>query len=119
MQKMRTMLYVDDVEQVVQFWQDELGAEVIEVNAMPDGSNNVVVNIAPNVELSFFAKSFIRRYSPEVLGNTPSLMFYSKDFKALHDRLATEGEIVENAGTATFNFRDPEGNYFVIAQAKL
>lgn len=118
MQKMRTMLYVDDVEQIVQFWQDDLGAKVVEVNTLPDDFNNIVLEVAPNVELSFFAKAFIRQYSPEVLGSTPSLMFYSKDFKALHDRLTTAGEIVENAGTATFNFRDPEGNYFVIAQAK-
>jgi len=118
MQKMRTMLYVDDVEQIVQFWQDDLGAKVVEINTLPDEFNNVVLEIAPNVELSFFAKAFIRQYSPEVLGSTPSLMFYSKDFKALHDRLATAGEIVDNGGTATFNFRDSEGNYFVIAQAK-
>lgn len=118
MQKMRTMLYVDDVEQIVQFWQDKLGAEVVEVNVLPDDSENIVVTVAPNVELSFFAKSFIRRYSPEVLDNTPSLMFYSEDFQALHDRLTTASEIVTANGTATFNFRDPEGNYFAVSQAK-
>jgi len=118
MQKMRTMLYVDDVAQIVDFWQEKLAAQVVEVNALPDGSENVVVTVAPNVELSFFAKSFIRQYSPEVLGDTPSLIFYSEDFEALHKRLATAGEIVVNNGTRTFNFRDPEGNYFVIGEAK-
>ena len=119
MQKMRTMLYVDDVEQIVQFWQDNLGAQVVEVNALPDDSENIVVTVAPNVELSFFAKSFIRQYSPEVLDSgTPSLMFFSDDFEALHDRLTTAGKIVDNNGTPTFNFRDPEGNYFAVGKAK-
>lgn len=118
MQKVRTMLYVDDVEQVVDFWQNKLGAQVVEVNALPDDSENIVVTVAPNVELSFFAKSFIRQYSPEVLGAIPSLILYSRDFEGLHDRLTTAGKIVENNGTRTFNFRDPEGNYFVIGEAK-
>jgi len=117
MQKMRTMLYVDDVDQIVQFWQDNLGAKVVEINALPDGSDNIVLNLAPGVELSFFTKAFIRQYSPEVLGNTPSLMLFTDDFDGLHDRLTTAGEIVDDNGQLAFNFCDPEGNYFAIGKA--
>lgn len=118
MEKMRTMLYVDDVEETAQWWQDNLGATVIEVNVLSDESNNIVITIAPGAELSFFSKAYVRQYSPEVLGSTPSLMFFTKDFEALHDRLTTAGDIVDNNGTRAFNFRDPEGNYFAVGQAK-
>ncbi|WP_125574323.1 VOC family protein [Levilactobacillus huananensis] len=118
MEKMRTMLYVDDVEETAQWWQDNLGATVVEVNVLPDESHNIVLTMAPGAELSFFSKAFIRQYSPEVLGSTPSLMFFVKDFEALHDRLTTAGAIADNNGMLTFNFRDPEGNYFAVGQVK-
>jgi len=118
MQKTRIMLYVDNVVTQVKFWQDNFNAKINEISPLPNERQNIVLTISPEVELSFFPKSFIAEYSPEVLGNTPSLMFFSSDFKALHERLPTAGEIVDNNGTLTFNFADPEGHYFVVAEAK-
>ncbi|MFC6181677.1 VOC family protein [Lactiplantibacillus daowaiensis] len=117
MQKTRVMLYVEDVDQSVKFWQDNFAAKVTEVNKLPDDFKNLVLTLSSQVELAFFPRAFIATYSPEVLNNTPSLMFFSDDFKGLHARLKTAGEIVDNNGTLTFNFADPEGNYFVVAQA--
>ncbi len=117
MNKVRCMVYVTDVEKVVQFWQDHLGARVAEVNPLPDGSNNVVLKITPEVELAFFSKAFIAEYSPDVVTNFPSLMFFSDQFNDLHHQIPDAGPVVDNHGQLTFNFADPEGHYFVVAKS--
>jgi len=118
MQKMRIMLYVDDVDLVVKFWQDYFDAKIETVTSLPDDFKSVVLTVSPSIELGFFPKAFIAKYSPEVLGSTPSLLLFSDQFKALHAKLPTVGEIVDNNGTLTFNFADPEGNHFAVAQAE-
>ena len=44
-------------------------------------------------------------------------MFFSDNFDRLHDDILSAGEISEVNGVLTFNFMDPEGNYFVVAKA--
>ena len=34
----------------------------------------------------------------------------------MYEKLENAGEIMENNGVQTFNFSDPEGNYFVIGK---
>ncbi|BDZ31917.1 glyoxalase [Lactiplantibacillus sp. WILCCON 0030] len=118
MQKTRIMIYVEDVDRVVKFWQDYFEARIETISSLPDNFKSIVLTISPTVELAFFPKAFIAKYSPEVLGNTPSLLFFSEQFKALHAKLPTVGDIVDHDGMLTFNFADPEGNYFAVAQAK-
>lgn len=116
--KVRIMLYVDNVEKISQFWQEKLQAVVIETTNLPDNSKNIILKITDDVELSLFAKSFIKTFSPEVLDNKPSLMFFTNQFDELHNKLAPSVKIMEVNKTKTFNFKDPEGNYFVIASKK-
>lgn len=115
--QVRIMLYVDDVARISRFWQDQLGATVGAKTEMPDHSQQVVLKIAPEVELALFAKSFIRTYSPEVSDNQPSLMFFvSRDrFAVLHQRLALGTDVMQMNDGTSFNFADPEGNYFGVA----
>ncbi|WP_446001999.1 glyoxalase [Weissella viridescens] len=115
--KMRVMLYVDDVQVISDFWQKYVKAEVAETNALPDDFKNIVLQVGTQMQLSLFDKTFIEKYSPEVLGNTPSLMLFSDDFEALHDAIPGALDIMENNSQQTFAFPDPEGNYFVIAKA--
>ncbi|MCW0953861.1 glyoxalase [Weissella ceti] len=112
--KMRTMLYVDDVEKVASFWIN-LGAVEIERTALPDDSVNLVVQLSDQVELSFFTKSFIEAFSPEVLGNTPSLMLFTDKLVTLHAKIPNALPITTQNGLESFAFPDPEGNYFVFA----
>lgn len=114
--KTRNMLYVDDVEKVASFWE-KLGAQEVERTKLPDDSVNVVVRLFAQVEFSFFAKSFIEVFSPEVLGNTPSIMIYTDDLAAMHAQIENAMPITTQNGVDTFAFPDPEGNYFVFAQA--
>lgn len=115
--KIRMMIYVEDVERCVQFWQDYLDAQVASVKTMPDQSKNVVLTIAEQVELAFFDKTFIAKYSPEVQTNLPSLMLFSDRFDDLHHQIPGAGQVSDVHGQLTFNFADPEGNYFVIAKS--
>lgn len=110
------MLYVDDVEKVASFW-GKLGAKEVERTTLPDDSLNIVVRLTEQVELSFFAKSFIEVFSPEVLGNTPSIMIYTENFTALHEQIPNAMPITTQNGLDTFAFPDPENNYFVFAKA--
>lgn len=114
--KTRIMIYVDDVDMSVEFWTEEFGANVVARQTLNGGYQNVIVGISSEVELSIFPRDYIRIYSPEVSENVPSLMFFSKDFDKLHDELISAGEITEVNGVLTFNFQDPEGNYFVVAK---
>ncbi|MFC6175390.1 VOC family protein [Companilactobacillus huachuanensis] len=114
--KTRIMIYVEDVDMSVAFWTDEFGAQVVARQTLNGGYQNVIVGISSEVELSIFPRDYIRIYSPEVAENVPSLMFFSKDFDKLHDELLDAGEITEVNGVLTFNFTDPEGNYFVVAK---
>ncbi|WP_048000152.1 VOC family protein [Lactiplantibacillus herbarum] len=114
--KMRVMLYVDDVSVINDFWQQAIGATVVETLALPEQYQGIVLAVTDEIELALFPKAFIRKFSPEVLHGTPSLMLFSDAFKTLHQQIPGAGAIVDNNGTLTFNFADPEGNYFVIAK---
>lgn len=114
--KTRIMLYVDDVDMNVEFWVEEFGAKVVARQTLNGGYQNVVVRISAETELSIFPKDYVRIYSPEVDETVPSLMFFSDRFNELHDDLLSAGEVSEVNGVLTFNFQDPEGNYFVVAR---
>lgn len=112
------MIYVDDVDMSVEFWLDEFGAQLVARQTLNGGYQNVIVEVSNGTELSIFPRDYIRIYSPEVSENVPSLMFFSDRFAQLHDDILSAGEITEVNGVLTFNFQDPEGNYFVVAKSR-
>lgn len=114
----RVMLYVADVEKSAQFWRENLLAEEVTKTPLPEGFVNIVLRINETTEVSLFAKDFIEKYSPEVLHHVPSLMFFSDQFEALHQKIVGATEIVDNNGELTFAFPDLDGHYFVIAKNK-
>ena len=74
------------------------------------------MQLSPEFELGIFPKVFVQRFSPEVLGTTPSIIFFTDQFEEIYQKIENTGEIMENNGVETFNFSDPEGNYFVIGK---
>jgi hypothetical protein len=117
--KTRLMLYVENVTSSSHFWHQAFDARIVEKNELPDQAVNLVLAISKEVELSLFPKDFIKKYSPEVLDNTPSVMFFSTEFHALQQKLAAltkTGPITEVGGISTFNFADSEDHYFVVAK---
>ncbi|MFU1839387.1 VOC family protein, partial [Enterococcus faecium] len=62
--------------------------------------------------------AFIQKHSPEVAGNTPSLMFARDDIIGLYKKMqeagVTVGEMVQLPTGLVFNFADNDDNYFAV-----
>ncbi|MGL9766345.1 hypothetical protein IGK31_000347 [Enterococcus sp. DIV1288f] len=114
--KSRVMLYVEDVALVSRFFVEQLKAETVETLELPEEYQSIVLRMSQELELAIFPRTFVERFSPEVLGPPPSMIFFTDKFDELYEQIETAGEILENNGLLTFNFSDPEGNFFVIAK---
>lgn len=114
--KTRVMLYAENVEVLSQSFVETLGATVSETIELPEEFQSTIVQLSPEFELGIFPKVFVQRFSPEVLGTTPSIIFFTDQFEEIYQKIENAGEIMENNGVETFNFSDPEGNYFVIGK---
>lgn len=116
----QVMLYVENVEESVKFWES-IGFKVVGENALPEGFKSFEVK-ADKGETSFviFDKEFIKKYSPMVSLETPSLMFNTDDIDALYndfkEKGITVGELAEMPGMRVFNFADKEAHYFAVMQ---
>ncbi|MEY8445267.1 VOC family protein [Enterococcus ratti] len=120
--EMKIMLYVDDVQANAAFWiaigfteldrQEIDGTLVIEIASSANASTSLLL----------YDREFIEQHSPEVVGNTPSLMFYSNHifelYKKLQDQGTILGELVQLENEYVFNFADPDGNYFAVTGRK-
>lgn len=114
--KIRVMLYVDDIQKMTDFWSDLFKVTPLVSEELPEHYTTSVIALSDSIELALFEKEFINKYSPEVACNTPSLIIFSDQFDLIYRRLEQPGDIINPTGTDMFNFSDPEGNYFVIAR---
>ncbi|WP_086349083.1 VOC family protein [Candidatus Enterococcus clewellii] len=120
-EQVKIMLYVNDVNESSKFWQS-IGFIEKERDAV-DGT--IVVEIAPSetssTRIVLYELAFIQQHSPEVAGNTPSLMFFSEDitglYKGMQEQGVTLGDLVQlPGGDLVFNFADNDGNYFAVSE---
>ncbi|MDV7712390.1 VOC family protein [Enterococcus casseliflavus] len=117
--QMQVMLYVDDVTKAVEFWQ-ELGFVIIEQQTV-DGTSVVEIASSKEAEAHFvlYDREFIETHSPEVVLNSPSIMFFAEDITILYKKLlemeAEVGELIQMEEQLVFNFADPDGNYFAVS----
>ncbi|OJG54690.1 glyoxalase [Enterococcus haemoperoxidus] len=113
------MLYVTNVEESSKFWQ-KIGFVEKERDAV-DGT--LVVEIAPSetaeTMIVLYDLEFIQQHSPEVAGNTPSLMFFADNvidlYKKMKDAGVRVGELVQLPTGLVFNFADNDENYFAVS----
>ena len=116
---MQLMIYVDDVQKAVDFWQ-ALDFVIIDKQEV-DGT--MVVEIAPHDQAKthfvIYDREFIQSHSPEVATNSPSLMFMSDDITTLYKKLLTlnveVGDMIQMEEQMVFNFADPDGNYYAVS----
>lgn len=119
--QIKIMLYVTDVEASAQFWK-KIGFVEKQREAV-DGT--LVVEIAPSdkaeTQLVLYELAFIQQHSPEVAGNTPSLMFFAEDILGLYQKMRSAGvqvgEMIQLPTGLVFNFVDNDGNYFAVSGA--
>ena len=117
--QIKIMLYVTNVEESSKFWQ-KIGFVEKERDAV-DGT--LVVEIAPSESaetmIVLYDLEFIQQHSPEVAGNTPSLMFFADDvlelYKKMKDAGVRVGEVVQLPTGLVFNFADNDENYFAVS----
>ncbi|MEI5989275.1 glyoxalase [Enterococcus termitis] len=117
--QIKIMLYVTNVEESSKFWQ-KIGFVEKERDAV-DGT--LVVEIAPSetaeTMIVLYDLEFIQQHSPEVAGNTPSLMFFADDvmelYKKMKDADVRVGELVQLPTGLVFNFADNDENYFAVS----
>lgn len=117
--QIKIMLYVTNVEESSQFWQ-KIGFVEKQRDAV-DGT--LVVEIAPNedadTQIVLYDLEFIQQHSPEVAGNTPSLMFFTDDvmklYQTMKDAGVRVGELVQLPTGLVFNFADNDENYFAVS----
>lgn len=111
-----TMIYVQDVAKIADFFQS-IGFELIEQQEI---CNFPTIVLAPsrssNARLQLFNIEFIRKVSPDVASNKPSLLFSVDNIEAFHEKVTkltpTACPLSDRGGKLTFNFADPEGNYY-------
>ena len=118
----QVMLYVEKFNDTVEFFTEDLGFVVLDEMELVEGFKSVT--IAPSIdnetEIVLFDKKFIKKYSPEVSLETPSLMFNTTDIDKLYTELKakeiTVSELVDMQNFRVFNFSDREGNYFAVSE---
>ncbi|WP_377865180.1 VOC family protein [Bacillus sp. R86525] len=118
------MLYVNNQDEVKEFWTEKIGFIVI--SEEDNGQGMRWIEIAPTKEaetsIILHNKELIAKMQPELNLGTPSLMFFSKEFDSLYRDLVnknvTVGEIVNMPSGRIFNFADSENNYFAVMEKK-
>lgn len=116
----QVMLYVKNPIAVADFWIDKIGFVVIGQAPAPGGSNSIEIAPTPQSVTHFvlFDREQIAKMDPELNLGTPSIMFNTNNVSELHKKLEAEGitvgKIIDIMGKKTFNFSDPEGNYFAV-----
>lgn len=115
----KVMLYVKDVEKSADFWKS-IGFHEFDRQEM-DGTLVVELGMTPSASMRIvlYDLDFIMEHSPEVVGNTPSIMFHSDQVVALYQELqsknVTLGDLVRIGEEYVFNFADNEENYFAVS----
>ncbi|KZE37174.1 glyoxalase [Bhargavaea cecembensis] len=117
------MLYVNDQDESVKFWTEQLGFAVIAEENIQQGVRWIEIAPTKDAETSIILhdKEFVAKMSPGLNLGTPSLMFFTDNFDQLHRDLkekTTVGEIVEMPSGRVFNFSDFEDNYFAVMEKK-
>lgn len=118
------MLYVDNQDESMEFWTNQLGFHVM--SEEDNGQGLRWIEIAPTKEagtsIVLHDKQAIAAMQPELHLHTPSIMFYSDDIDQLYEEYIgkniTVGDKVNMPAGKVFNFADNEGNYFAVMGKK-
>ncbi|WP_193128325.1 MULTISPECIES: VOC family protein [Gulosibacter] len=116
------MIYVENPREVADFWVDTVGFTKVDEQAV-DGTT-LFIELTPTADsdahITLFDRNVVAQSSPELDLATPSILFKSPNITEMRETLAaagtTVGDIVEAGGMTTFNFADPEGNWFAVQQ---
>lgn len=113
------MIYVNNEIENAKFFQQALGGSLYE-ETMFDKSKKMTLVLEDSVSLVFFKISFIEQVSPEVLNNSPSLLFQVENVEEVYQKIASLNQNISELSSIgskrTFNFSDLENNYYAIIE---
>lgn len=116
------MLYVENPRAIADFWVRDIGF-VEGASQVHDGrilSVEVARAVNSEVSIVLFDRAVVAEMSPELNLGTPSILFSTQDAAVMRARLessgVTVGDLVDHGGMVSFNFADPEGNYFAVRE---
>ncbi|WP_300559115.1 VOC family protein [Companilactobacillus sp.] len=116
--KFELMLYVKNVETIADFMENALDAKRLDKTDLPDNSSTIKLAILDQVNVNLFNIDFITKYSPSVSIEFPSIMLMTDDIEALYQQVQKYTDkispITSRGEEKTFNFADPEDNYYAI-----
>lgn len=118
----KVMIYVEDPRRVADFWVQRLGFTEVDRQDLDGTPLSVEVTHAAGSGAArvLFDRAVVAEMSPELALATPSILFGSHTLIEMRDQLMASGvevgALVEHGGQTTFNFSDPEGNWFAVAQ---
>lgn len=117
------MMYVEDEQKIAEFWCQNFGFLLVGLVDLEQSKGYTIQSSdGMGSRITIFNKAFIAKMEPELELAIPSLMFSSSDLDKLYEELIAADVTVGNKvtlpeGKQTFNFADPEGNYFAICEA--
>lgn len=118
----QVMIYVNDQDESVKFWTEQVGFVV--VSEADNGQGMKWIEIAPSLQagtsLVLHNKALVAEMQPDMNLGTPSLMFFASELEQLYtsfkEKGITVGDLVTMPGGKVFNFADKENNYFAIME---
>lgn len=119
----QVMLYVENVEESAQFWQQKMGFEFVQKQ---EQGGQISYIIAPqnqsDVQFVLHNKAFVKQMNPEMNLGTPSILMSTQNIEQTHQQLEANGvavnPIADLGFMKVFNFSDNEGNYFAVREVK-
>jgi len=114
------MIYVKDVNTIAEFWK-KIGFVEISRQSIMDTETVIVAPFGDsNAQFQIWNVDFISKVSPEVASMKASLLCTVDDIEKWHKKLVaiteTTSDIMDNGGKKSFNFADPEGNYYAFSE---
>lgn len=119
------MIYVHDVRAVANFWVHKLG--FIELHEHEFEGEVIGVDITHNPDsdagITLYDRAVVATMSPEVNLGAPSVLFTAPDVTEMRELLisdgVTVGDVVTHGDMTSFNFSDPEGNWFAVKEVPM
>ena len=113
-------LYVKEVEKEVDFFRS-IGFLEIERHKMENSDSVVISPLSDgNAFLQIWDIEFIKKVSPEVANDKPSLLFTVYNIEEMNEKLKkitpTTSDLMDANGKKAFNFQNPSGNYYAFME---
>lgn len=119
--KVNVMLYVDRISEELEFWKT-IGFKILKNEVYSDQPNfEMTTSEDSTLVFTVYDKEFIKRVSPEVADNQPSVLFETDDLDSLHKEIEAASTFVTEINEVPFRnfaFQTPSGSFYAVRENK-